>query len=545
MNKKLSLGLIAAGVLLAIVGLTYPQDDVLGRIMNPRAVGTSAAVGDLDMAGYDITDAGIVNVDGGRAGTRPLTNATTTTLTVCASDCDSTTIQGAVDMLPYLINNNYIIEVDDGTYAEDVLVQNINGGRISNGGEYAMLTLRGNSVTPTNVEVNSVLVDGAQGAWVTISSMEIQGSNPYTNESSGLEAYGSTQVVFHNIVFAGGINGMTCYNSYCSAAKIDFGTDVLTGNALRVKHNGVIMEQKAELVPTQGNVGGTAYEAQEGVIWFEGGKSTLSGDSGLIGTNVGMVIDADNNTMYGIDTFPVDISVVDDIFITGNENPLLQWMNDDGRIMIPSETTLYIAPDIATGTVAFGRGAAVDAMKYLFEDGRVGIGTDTTPDAILDVDGIGTALPVALFDSQSGSNSVYVTRDGNITQSIEMYVDDEVAYFVSEQDENSGSNGGFTFQLDDDGTANPKYLIERKMGADLFWTNSNYSVFPTTNVGIGTTTPATKLDVYNSAATSTTYIYSGGTGLGGRIILEDYDGAGCTSIVALDGTLTAATVACP
>lgn len=64
-------------------------------------------------------------------------------------------------------------------------------------------------------------------------------------------------------------------------------------------------------------------------------------------------------------------------------------------------------------------------------------------------------------------------------------------------------------------------------------------------VGIGTTTPATKLDVYNSTATSSAYIYSGGAGLGGRLILEDTDGAGCTEVTALDGVLTAATVTCP
>lgn len=65
------------------------------------------------------------------------------------------------------------------------------------------------------------------------------------------------------------------------------------------------------------------------------------------------------------------------------------------------------------------------------------------------------------------------------------------------------------------------------------------------NVGIGTTSPATKLDVYNTTATSSAYIYSGGAGLGGRLILEDYDGGGCTQVVALDGVLTAAVVACP
>jgi hypothetical protein len=51
--------------------------------------------------------------------------------------------------------------------------------------------------------------------------------------------------------------------------------------------------------------------------------------------------------------------------------------------------------------------------------------------------------------------------------------------------------------------------------------------------------------VYKNTATSTAYIYSGSAGLGGRLILEDVDGAGCTEISALNGTLIGATKACP
>ena len=41
------------------------------------------------------------------------------------------------------------------------------------------------------------------------------------------------------------------------------------------------------------------------------------------------------------------------------------------------------------------------------------------------------------------------------------------------------------------------------------------------------------------------YIYSGGAGLGGEIIVEDNDGAGCTEITTLDGTISGKTVTCP
>lgn len=48
-----------------------------------------------------------------------------------------------------------------------------------------------------------------------------------------------------------------------------------------------------------------------------------------------------------------------------------------------------------------------------------------------------------------------------------------------------------------------------------------------------------------SVGTTDVQIVSSGAGLGGRIILEDTDGAGCTAITAFNGVLTAAIVACP
>lgn len=64
-------------------------------------------------------------------------------------------------------------------------------------------------------------------------------------------------------------------------------------------------------------------------------------------------------------------------------------------------------------------------------------------------------------------------------------------------------------------------------------------------VGVGTTTPLDLLHVENQSATTTAVISTGAADKGGRIILEDHDGAGCTEVVALNGVLTAKTVTCP
>jgi len=64
-------------------------------------------------------------------------------------------------------------------------------------------------------------------------------------------------------------------------------------------------------------------------------------------------------------------------------------------------------------------------------------------------------------------------------------------------------------------------------------------------VGVGTTSPRTLFQVENQTATTTIVISSGAAAKGGRIILEDIDGAGCTEVSALNGALTAIVVTCP
>lgn len=75
-------------------------------------------------------------------------------------------------------------------------------------------------------------------------------------------------------------------------------------------------------------------------------------------------------------------------------------------------------------------------------------------------------------------------------------------------------------------------------------------------VGINTTTPAYPF-VFNTGATGTStiagsqststalFIYSFTSGKGGQVILEDTDGAGCTAIAALNGTIVSYTETCP
>jgi hypothetical protein len=67
------------------------------------------------------------------------------------------------------------------------------------------------------------------------------------------------------------------------------------------------------------------------------------------------------------------------------------------------------------------------------------------------------------------------------------------------------------------------------------------------NMAVGSTTVSiAKLLVESSSATSSVVVSSGaGANKGGRIILEDSDGAGCSEIYILNGTVISGSITCP
>lgn len=67
---------------------------------------------------------------------------------------------------------------------------------------------------------------------------------------------------------------------------------------------------------------------------------------------------------------------------------------------------------------------------------------------------------------------------------------------------------------------------------------------PASNYGVVMETATTT--IASTAATSTIlYLQSYTSGAGGQVILEDSDGAGCSAISILDGTISSYTLTCP
>ena len=142
---------------------------------------------------------------------------------------------------------------------------------------------------------------------------------------------------------------------------------------------------------------------------------------------------------------------------------------------------------------------------------RVGIGT-ASPGAKLHVDG------TAIFDTQTGAQPFYITRDGATDQALKIYVDDSAAIFESIQDEDADNYGAFQFILDA-GVTEPYFDVRK--GTAL--ANTLFRVDGNGNVGIGTVTPGAKLHVESTVATGANFILE--TTHTGGIPLLDLKGA--------------------
>jgi len=141
-----------------------------------------------------------------------------------------------------------------------------------------------------------------------------------------------------------------------------------------------------------------------------------------------------------------------------------------------------------------------DGTSYF--DGDVGIGT-TSPGAKLHVDG------TAIFDTQTGAQPFYITRDGATDQALKIYVDDSAAIFESIQDEAADNYGAFQFILDA-GVTEPYFDVRK--GTAL--ANTLFRVDGNGNVGVGTTSPGSKLEVNGTFKATGTGLIQGRLSVG-------------------------------
>jgi hypothetical protein len=186
-----------------------------------------------------------VNTDNGRIGTgasRQLTNNDWVTVNV--PNDYATITDAANDVGPLLTRHPVRVEVEPGTYDEDVVIrpgirQQVNEDL---SGETHPFVIAGQGADHTDTVVNSVWAEGV-GAAPTVRCYRIgaNAANPYDNEDAAFAAYGCNELELMEcgLVDAGNFidKAMHAYGSGLSVSGFDLGADIAR-RAIWTKHNG-------------------------------------------------------------------------------------------------------------------------------------------------------------------------------------------------------------------------------------------------------------------------------------------------------------------
>ena len=203
---------------------------------------------------------------------------------------DFPTLQESVYAIPFVPYESVEINIPSGMDLsdEDVIVpQTVLGtGTVSGRGYEHKIKISGDESDPSNCPVGSLVIAGVNGGIISVDGVEFQRPNPYADDGNGVSIFYTNQARLHNCAFAGGENGVISYGSNVEIHQVDFGDNVLSGDAITTKHFGFVQEQRAgPEPPSSGTVGGHAYVATVGwiaTVQQTNVPSTLTGEAGVV-----------------------------------------------------------------------------------------------------------------------------------------------------------------------------------------------------------------------------------------------------------------------
>ena len=211
---------------------------------------------------------------------------------------DYETIQQAVNQIPIINRHNQVIDIDSGTYSEDVVIPPVIAADVSGqpNGLNTNVQIGGSDGL---ARVNSVTVVNPSGVVAIglhdIAPMQL---NPYSDEYAVIAVYGGGgQVYMSNLVFDQFIDDLAQGIMAYGGAKVraddcDFGN----GNirvAFKAKSQGELYVRRAS-----GAVIDYPYSVAGGSINFS--ESSLSGGQGVAETIRGFIYGADDQILYGV-----------------------------------------------------------------------------------------------------------------------------------------------------------------------------------------------------------------------------------------------------
>ncbi|MCA9496851.1 MAG: hypothetical protein KC589_07935 [Nanoarchaeota archaeon] len=173
---------------------------------------------------------------------RPLTSEAVTVLEV-GEGKRYATITDALKQVPLYIRHKYYIDIYDGTYDEAVFVPAIISSRLEYNtatetweGAGSGLTIRGKGASISDVKVKSFLFAEASG--VTLSNLEINGQDPWSDENCAVSVYRGN-VVIGSVKFTGTVtNAIMAYWGHVMVYTAEFTTEQV--HALHAKGESLV-----------------------------------------------------------------------------------------------------------------------------------------------------------------------------------------------------------------------------------------------------------------------------------------------------------------
>jgi hypothetical protein len=248
--------------------------------IDPAGVEHTGELADID----DVGSGGNTASDDGR----DLYTTSSISVSVDSSGEDYSSIQAAIDDIPFLLYDAVEINVASGFDAstEDLLIDQTAAGTetTSYGGFEHKVTITGDTTTPSNNPLGSIVVSGLSGGFYTLRGFDLQQDNPYKNDGSDSDApvavMHSDSFALHDCTYSGGTTGLLAYGeSGVDVNGVDFGSSVLTDYAVFAKHGAFIQMQRVGDVT--GTAGSYAYRADAGIIQTVASHS-LDGSNGKV-----------------------------------------------------------------------------------------------------------------------------------------------------------------------------------------------------------------------------------------------------------------------
>ncbi|WP_434357427.1 phage tail protein [Parasalinivibrio latis] len=212
-------------------------------------------------------------------------------------------IQDAIDKIPAYQWQRFNVIIDDGTYNEDVFINNLWAAGTTTGavsGERAGVYISGAS--KAGVKVKSVLAASCGGAAFhpMISRCTITGWNTKTNEKASVEFYGCPSGAVLDVDFSasGADKALVSYGSKVSAETVSFG-DRLYNDLFVTKHGGEIYSNDNTRLGIGSSPEGTAKRYISNPV---GGQIFIADSSGLFSEQFGRIRHAGAMSGYTYDT---------------------------------------------------------------------------------------------------------------------------------------------------------------------------------------------------------------------------------------------------